>query len=215
MASGLLHRRHAKMKPKMLKNRIPSFYFLNESVTGCGNSPCNRGNAGWALTSHVQELWNDPGGWQWPVGLLCLFMMVLAASLAAPPAFAEVAALEERDIVFYYGSRPPVEDLRHFDHIVVQPSQILPHEKTALLNLNSLVFAYVSFGEIARNSEDMARIKTKWSIGVNPAWNSLVMDMTSPDWHQYLMEHHFDRLWREGYRAFFLDTVDRLSHRND
>ncbi|MGH8763321.1 MAG: endo alpha-1,4 polygalactosaminidase, partial [Nitrosospira sp.] len=117
-------------------------------------------------------------------------------------------SLEHRDIVFYYGSRPPVEDLRHFDQIVIQPSQVLPHEKTALLNLDSLIFAYVSFGEIARNSEDMDRIKTKWSIGVNPAWNSLVMDMNDPGWHEYLLEQHFDRLWRAGYRAFFLDTVD-------
>lgn len=116
--------------------------------------------------------------------------------------------LEQRDIVFYYGGRPPVEDLRHFDQIVIQPSQVLPHEKTALLNLDSLIFAYVSFGEIARNSEDMDRIKTKWSIGVNPAWNSLVMGMNDPGWHDYLLEQHFDRLWREGYRAFFLDTVD-------
>ena len=116
--------------------------------------------------------------------------------------------LEERDIAFYYGSRPPVEDLRHFDQIVIQPSQILPHEKTALLNLNSLIFAYVSIGEVARNSEDMSRIKEGWSIGNNPAWNSLVMDMASADWRNYLLEQHFGRLWRDGYRAFFLDTVD-------
>ncbi|WP_245727638.1 endo alpha-1,4 polygalactosaminidase [Nitrosovibrio tenuis] len=116
--------------------------------------------------------------------------------------------LEQRDIAFYYGSRPPVDDLRHFDQIVIQPSQVLPHEKAALLKLDSLIFAYVSFGEIARNSEDMPRIKTSWSIGVNPAWNSLVMNMNDPGWHEYLLEHHFARLWREGYRAFFLDTVD-------
>jgi hypothetical protein len=126
--------------------------------------------------------------------------------LMASTVFADT--LEQRDIVFYYGSRPPVEDLRHFDQIVIQPSQILPHEKTALLNLDSLIFAYISFGEIARNSEDMPRIKTKWSIGVNPAWNSLVMNMNDPAWLEYLLEHHFGRLWREGYRAFFLDTVD-------
>lgn len=133
-------------------------------------------------------------------GLLPPFMLM------ASTVFADT--LEQRDIVFYYGSRPPVEDLRHFDQIVIQPSQVLPHEKTALLNLDSLIFAYVSFGEIARNSEDMDRIKTKWSIGVNPAWNSLVMDMNDPGWHEYLLEQHFDRLWRAGYRAFFLDTVD-------
>ena len=138
------------------------------------------------------------------IGRLLLILMLVAST-----AHADGLELEKRDIVFYYGSRPPIEDLRHFDQIVIQPSQILPHEKTALLNLDSsLVFAYVSFGEIARNSEDMARIDTDWSIGVNPAWNSLVMDMTDPAWREYLLKQHFERLWRDGYRAFFLDTVD-------
>jgi hypothetical protein len=136
-----------------------------------------------------------------------IFPFVLLTPVAAATSSAD--ALERRDIAFYYGSRPPVEDLRHFDQIVIQPSQILPHERTALLNLDSsLVFAYVSFGEIARNSEDMARIDTDWSIGVNPAWNSLIMDMTDPAWRKYLLEQHFERLWRDGYRAFFLDTFD-------
>ncbi|SEO67691.1 endo alpha-1,4 polygalactosaminidase [Nitrosovibrio sp. Nv6] len=135
-----------------------------------------------------------------------IWPLLLPFMLMTSPVSADV--LEQRDIAFYYGSRPPVEDLRHFDQIVIQPSQVLPHERTALLNLDSLIFAYVSFGEIARNSDDMERIDTKWSIGVNPAWNSLVMDMTDPAWHEYLLEHHFGRLWRDGYRAFFLDTVD-------
>lgn len=122
---------------------------------------------------------------------------------------ASASELEGRDIAFYYGSRPPIEDLRHFDQIVIQPSQILPHERTALLNLDSsIVFAYVSFGEIARNSEDMKHIDTEWALGINPAWNSLVMDMTDPAWREYLLEQHFNRLWRDGYRAFFLDTFD-------
>lgn len=131
---------------------------------------------------------------------ILIYRLLLPLMLMASTVFADT--LEQRDIVFYYGSRPPVEDLRHFDQIVIQPSQILPHEKTALLNLDSLIFAYISFGEIARNSEDMPRIKTKWSIGVNPAWNSLVMNMNDPAWHEYLLEQHFGRLWREGYRAF-------------
>ncbi len=136
-----------------------------------------------------------------PLWHLLLPFMLMTSAVSAD-------VLEQRDIAFYYGSRPPVEDLRHFDQIVIQPSQVLPHERKALLKLDSLIFAYVSFGEIARNSEDMERINTKWSIGVNPAWNSLVMDMTDPAWHEYLLEQHFDRLWRDGYRAFFLDTVD-------
>src|SRR6187455_1946001 len=93
--------------------------------------------------------------------ILFFRFLMLPLIFMASPVLADT--LEQRDIVFYYGSRPPVEDLRHFDQIVVQPSQILPHERAALLNLDALVFAYISYGEIARNSEDMPRIKTKWS----------------------------------------------------
>jgi uncharacterized protein (TIGR01370 family) len=205
--SVFLRQRHAQNEAKEVENRMLAGKSMMEAVPN-GRNASKPGS--WIRKR--QERRGMPGPPLRSSSLLCLYlgMVALATSLTLmmPAALADTLALEKRDIVFYYGSRPPVEDLRHFDHIVIQPSQILPHEKTALLNLDSLVFAYVSFGEIARNSEDMERIKTKWSIGVNPAWNSLVMDMTSPDWHQYLMEHHFDRLWREGYRAFFLDTVD-------
>ena len=64
----------------------------------------------------------------------CLWRWLLPFVLMVPAASA--SELEGRDIAFYYGSRPPVEDLRHFDQIVIQPSQILPHERTALLNLD-------------------------------------------------------------------------------
>ncbi len=77
--------------------------------------------------------------------LLLPFLLMPSAVSAAVSA----NTLEQRDIAFYYGSRPPVDDLRHFDQIVIQPSQVLPHEKAALLKLDSLVFAYVSFGEVA------------------------------------------------------------------
>lgn len=133
----------------------------------------------------------------------------LCLCLAYTPALAAANhSLEQRDIAFYYGSRPPLDELRHFDQVVIQPSQVLPQERERLLKLDSLVFAYVSIGEVARNSEDIRQINQKWSIGTNPLWNSLVMDMASPAWRDYLLERHFAALWKNGYRAFFLDTVD-------
>lgn len=135
-------------------------------------------------------------------------VQILFALLLAPMVQAATPALDQRDIVFYYGGRIPVDDLRHYDHIVIQPSQVLPAEREQLLKLDSLTFAYVSIGEVARNSEDLGKIKSKWSIGTNPLWNSLVMDMSAPAWRDYLLEQHFGRLWQQGYRAFFLDTVD-------
>ncbi|NQD37308.1 RNA-binding protein [Permianibacter sp. IMCC34836] len=130
--------------------------------------------------------------------------MALLSVLASAPA----AALEAQDIAFYYGTRPPVDALRHYDQVVVQPNQLLPDEAAALLASGPRIFAYVSVGEVARNSVDLARIDQGWVIGNNSTWNSLVMDLAGAGWREFLLREHFTPLWQQGYRAFFLDTMD-------
>ena len=112
------------------------------------------------------------------------------------------------DLAFYYGTRPPVAQLRHFDQIVVQPNQLHDEEVSALLRSGSSIVAYVSVGEVAQNSVDFVAIDKRWVIGKNPAWDSLVMDYRAEGWRRYLLEKHFRPLWQLGYRAFFLDTMD-------
>ena len=135
---------------------------------------------------------------------------VLGASLVLMSTIgvARGGALEQRDIAFYYGSRPPVDALRHYDQVVVQPNQLLPEETSALLASGARVFGYVSVGEVAHNSVDLARIEQRWVIGSNSTWNSLVMDLSGDGWREFLLREHFAPLWQQGYRAFFLDTMD-------
>ncbi len=132
-----------------------------------------------------------------------LFFLYLAIFLCVNTAYAQ-----EPDLAFYYGTRPPVSQLRHFEQVVVQPNQLLPEDEHALMQTGSLIVAYVSVGEVARNSVDFAAIDQRWVIGKNPAWDSLVMDYRAEAWRRYLVEKHFRPLWQRGYRAFFLDTMD-------
>ncbi len=129
--------------------------------------------------------------------LVIFIFLSLCASAATPP-----------DLAFYYGTQPPLTQLRHFDQVVVQPNQIQAHELPPLLQAGPLIVAYVSVGEVAQNSVDFAAIQQSWVIGKNPAWDSLVMDYRAPQWRHYLLEKHFRPLWQQGYRAFFLDTMD-------
>ena len=139
------------------------------------------------------------GWWLW---LLCSFTAISAADLQAAD------SASSPDIAFYYGTRPPIDALRHYDQVVVQPNQLLPEEAAALLASGPQIFAYVSVGEVARNSVDVAKIDQDWVIGTNTAWNSLVMDLAGDGWREFLLREHFAPLWQQGYRAFFLDTMD-------
>lgn len=112
------------------------------------------------------------------------------------------------NLAFYYGTQPPVNELRHFDQIVVQPNQLRDVDLTQLLTSGPLIVGYVSVGEVNRSSVDFPTIDSGWQIGENSAWNSVIMDLANPAWRQYLMENHFAKLWAQGYRGFFLDTMD-------
>ncbi|MFZ5842395.1 MAG: endo alpha-1,4 polygalactosaminidase [Pseudomonadota bacterium] len=118
------------------------------------------------------------------------------------------AAADAPDIAFYYGTRPPLDALRHYDQVVIQPNQLRPEEVPPLLASGPEIFAYVSVGEVARNAVDVDKIDQRWVIGTNTAWNSLVMDLAGSGWRDYLLREHFGVLWQQGYRAFFLDTMD-------
>ncbi len=138
-------------------------------------------------------------------GFLVLALFVLGL---LSPMGSHAAADLPPDIAFYYGTRPPIDALRHYDEVVVQPNQLRPEETAALLASGPLIFAYVSVGEVARNSVDMPRIDQRWVVGTNTAWNSLVMDLAGTGWREFLIREHFAPLWQQGYRAFFLDTMD-------
>lgn len=151
--------------------------------------------------------------------LLLPLLLWLSPACALPATAAEpvqtvaeqapgAATLRHPHLAFYYGINPPVDELRLFDQVVVQPNQLLPEEERALLASGPVIVAYVSIGEVARNSVDWPKIDQGWVRGENPMWKTAVMDYSQAAWRDYLIEQHFLPLWQKGYRAFFLDTVD-------
>ncbi|WP_430233822.1 endo alpha-1,4 polygalactosaminidase, partial [Nitrosomonas communis] len=111
-----------------------------------------------------------------------------------------------QSIAFFYGRPVPVNLLSHYKQVVVEPEN--------MDNLNDLhakgtnVFAYISIGEIHPTRSWYSEIPKSWILGSNEKWGSRIIDLTQQGWHDYLINKYLSKLWKEGYRGFFLDTMD-------
>ena len=129
-----------------------------------------------------------------PAGLVVfsLLFFFVAPAWAAPT------------LALYYGSQPPVAELRTFDIVVLDPASSLEPVK-----LNpAQVFAYVSVGEVHPGRDYAKRIPSAWLIAENKIWGSKVLDQTQPGWQQFFLDEVIAPLWQRGYRGFFFDTLD-------
>ncbi len=106
-------------------------------------------------------------------------------------------------IAFYYGPNPPLNKLRMYDVIVVNPDQeLIPRF------YDKQLYASVSIGEIIKDCYYCSKIKSSWLIGHNENWNSSIIDLANPEYQTFLIENVIKPLWDKGYRGFFLDTLD-------
>jgi hypothetical protein len=106
---------------------------------------------------------------------------------------------------FYYGARVPTDLIAAYDQVVVEPDHVT--NLSAFSRGRARPVAYLSVGEVAKAGEQAKHIKPAWVLTDNLAWSSLVMDLAHGEYRAYLMRR-FDELWRAGYQAFFLDTLD-------
>ncbi len=111
-----------------------------------------------------------------------------------------------QSIVFYYGDEPNMASLRQFDLAVIDPDT--PIDATDLQDDQHRWFAYVSVGEVANTRDYYALIPDAWLIGHNEAWASEIIDQTAAGWPEFFAEHIVAPLWNQGFRGFFLDTLD-------
>ncbi len=109
-------------------------------------------------------------------------------------------------VAFYYGHLPPVDQLRVFDVVVVNPSDAINSVNYNMPHSN--LFAYVSVGEVAESAAYYQQISPQWVIATNKTWHSKVMDQAQPAWQSFFLDHIIAPLWDKGYRGFFLDTLD-------
>jgi hypothetical protein len=131
---------------------------------------------------------------------------LVAAFLSLIPT---VILAQQPAVAFFYGDNPPMNELRVFDWVVVEPGHLpdpKPHQ-----HHDSEVFAYVSLGEVSPDRGYLKEMPEKWLTGENKGWNSRVIDQTSEGWAEFAVEKLFAPLWQAGYRGFFLDTLDSFN----
>jgi uncharacterized protein (TIGR01370 family) len=136
--------------------------------------------------------------WRTALGL-CVGAMAANGS----PALSSASAT---GVAFYYGKNLPPE-LAIYDAVVVHPEN-LPYEEAVRHVPSDRLIAYTTVGEIDPTSGYAQRVPRELLVGANSSWQSLVVDLSSPRWEDFFVTEILAPLWRQGYRGFFLDTLD-------
>ena len=135
--------------------------------------------------------------------MLSLLLLILGMTAAVQAGIGELPSL-----AVYYSDHVPVQELAQFDRIVVESEHVDAAQLNGLEAYGGRVHAYVSVGEAESWRSDYRDMKTSWFIGRNPGWNTDITDLANPDYREFLLSRRFQPLWKRGFRAFFLDTLD-------
>ncbi len=114
--------------------------------------------------------------------------------------------LAQPAVALFYGARAPLEELKAFDIVVVDPDH--QYDPQRYRKSYSELYAYVAVGEAHPGRSYYRNIPSSARLTVNPHWDSLVIDLSHPQWPDFLAEQIVAPLWARGYRGFFLDTLD-------
>ena len=138
----------------------------------------------------------------WLTGLLLSFQILFFP--------AALSAAKLPSVAFFYGPRIPITELSIFDQVVLEPLHTTPGIIKQLQNQNqkTLVFAYISIGEIEQARSSIYQLDNKLIIGHNTNWNSLIIDQSADLWHQFVLEKLIPPLVKAGFNGLFMDTLD-------
>jgi len=131
----------------------------------------------------------------------------LLVSLFLGAMLSSFGVMASPSVALFYGSNPPLDELKAFDVVVVDPDQpgVAPD---GYRHKNSELFAYVSVGEVQADKPYYRKMLPGWLLGDNLSWGSKIIDQSNPDWPRFFSEEVIAPLWKKGYRGFFLDTLD-------
>lgn len=107
---------------------------------------------------------------------------------------------------FFYGKPVPVEFLTDFEQVVVEPDNI--DDIQPFIDKGVSLFAYLSIGEINPSRSWFSEIPEHWLLGKNAGWGSRIVDLSNKEWQAHLINKQMMPLWEQGYKGFFLDTLD-------
>ena len=138
---------------------------------------------------------------------LIWFFIVIVLSISRP-----VNANADTNMMystaFYYGNNLPLDSIASFNRVVVEPENTTEVELAYLKEKGVNVFAYLSIGEVRVDSAWSKKLNKQWILGTNKDWKTLVLDMSSTGWQEFLIHDQAEVLWQQGYQGFFLDTMD-------
>ncbi|WP_298212759.1 bifunctional glycoside hydrolase 114/ polysaccharide deacetylase family protein [Acidovorax sp.] len=100
----------------------------------------------------------------------------------------------------------PPADFRAFDLLVVDPGHTKTSTPPELPGTD--IYAYVSVAEALPSRPDYKDIPAEWKMARNGDWKSDVIDQTPEQWPDFFATQVIAPLWKQGYRGFFLDTLD-------
>ncbi|MCU1729656.1 bifunctional glycoside hydrolase 114/ polysaccharide deacetylase family protein [Pseudomonas sp. 7P_10.2_Bac1] len=132
------------------------------------------------------------------------FFFTGTASHAAVPA--------PNSVGFWYADDPPLQELAQFDWVVVEPGHMSTADVQQIRKLGSLPFAYLSVGEFDGDQDALTELSLDKASSAkrNKSWGSQVMDLSSPQWRDYLFTRAHE-LKVQGYAGLFLDTLDSFN----
>ncbi|HEU4620703.1 MAG TPA: endo alpha-1,4 polygalactosaminidase, partial [Burkholderiaceae bacterium] len=114
-----------------------------------------------------------------------------------------------RDVALFYGEQPPLDELRVFDVVVVDPDHdVDPRAYSRRNGDRSRLYAYVSVGEANPARGYFQAMKPQWFAASNPAFGTRVIDQTAPGWNEFFLDRIVAPLVERGFQGLFLDTLD-------
>ncbi len=127
------------------------------------------------------------------------FCLLTFSAFSAPAMAAPAVAL-------HYSRHAPLEDLKLFDIVVVEPDH--GYDPVSFRSKGSELYAYASVAEVQPTRSYFKDLPTHWQMARNGQWNSVVIDQTPAEWPAFFADGVIGPLWKQGYRGFFLDTLD-------
>jgi polysaccharide biosynthesis protein PelA len=139
--------------------------------------------------------------------LICLAMLIGSNNSQAQAR--PTATGEPYSIAWHYGAKPPLDALRIFNRVVVEPDHGMDPRAYAFKNKGaSELYAYLAIGEVQSTRRYFKAMPASMVRGENKEWASLVIDQTHPDWPTFFVDQIVTPQWDRGYRGFFLDAMD-------
>lgn len=105
---------------------------------------------------------------------------------------------------FIYSKNIDDRFINFYDKVVVEADAI---DNIYAMRYPDKMVAYVSVGEIEPWRKTQTPYEKSWIISENTTWNSLIADLNQEAYQNFIFER-IKKLYKMGYRNFFLDTMD-------